>query len=69
MTFPQRVRGIKVQRMNHQVDEKGVSERKKGCLQCRVYNVQGPNHYILWHTDTNHKLVKWNFVIRSAIDG
>ena len=29
--------------------------------------MQGPNH--LWHTDTNHKLVRWSFVITGAIDG
>ena len=59
-------RGIKVQRMRlrdsvHRVDKKGVRERKKGRLQRRVYNVNGPNH--LWHIDTNHKLVRWNSFI------
>ena len=29
--------------------------------------MQGPNH--LWHIDTNHKLVRWSFVITGAIDG
>ena len=73
MTFLLRERGgIKVQRMRlrdsiHRVDEKGVSERKKGRLQRRVHNVQGPNH--LWRIDTNHKLVRWNFVITGATDG
>ena len=65
-------RGIKVQRMRlrdsiHRVDEEGVRERKKGTLQRRVYNVKGPNH--LWHIDTNHKLVRWNFIIIGGIDG
>ena len=64
-------RGIKVRRMHlrdsiHRVDEEGINERKKGRLQRRVYNVQGPNH--LWHVDTNHKLVRWNFVIIGGID-
>ena len=72
MAAKPRERGIKVQRMRlrdsiHRVDEKGVRERKKGRLQRRVYNVQGPNH--LWHIDTNHKLVRRNFVITGAIDG
>ena len=40
---------------------------KKGRLHRRVYNVQGPNH--LWHIDTNHKLVRWYFVVFGAIDG
>ena len=65
-------RGIKVQRMRlrdsiHRVDEEGVRERTKGRLQRRVYNVKGPNH--LWHIDTNHKLVRWNFIIIGGIDG
>ncbi|KAJ7380779.1 hypothetical protein OS493_007159 [Desmophyllum pertusum] len=59
MKFLLQERGIKVQRMRlrdsiHRVDQEGVRERKKGRLQRRVYNVQGPNH--LWHIDTNHKL-------------
>ena len=29
--------------------------------------MQGLNH--LWHIDSNHKLVRWNFVITDAIDG
>ena len=65
-------KGIKVQRMRirdslHRVNCDGVNARKKGRLQRRVYNVTGPNH--LWHLDTNHKLVRWYFVIIGAIDG
>ncbi|KAJ7363480.1 hypothetical protein OS493_009635 [Desmophyllum pertusum] len=72
MKFLLQERGIKVQRMRHRdsihrVDQEGVRERKKGRLQRRVYNVQGPNH--LWHIDTNHKLVRWNFIIIGGIDG
>ncbi|KAJ7386861.1 hypothetical protein OS493_006894 [Desmophyllum pertusum] len=72
MKFLLQERGIKVQRMRlrdsiHRVDQEGVRERKKGQLQRRVYNVQGPNH--LWHIDTNHKLVRWNFIIIGGIDG
>lgn len=33
----------------------------------RVYNVTGVNH--LWHIDTNHKLIRWHFVVVGAIDG
>ena len=29
--------------------------------------MKGPNH--LWHIDTNHKLVRWNFIIVGGIDG
>lgn len=65
-------RGIKVQRMRlwdciHRLDQDGSYERKKGCLQRRVYNVQGPNH--LWHIDSYHKLVWWNFIVIGRIDG
>ena len=51
----------------HRVDGLGVQERKKKRLQRRVYNVKGPNE--LWHVDTNHKLIRWNFVIVGSIDG
>ena len=65
-------RKIKVQRMRlrdslHRVDNNGVQQRRRGRLQRRVYSVQGPNH--LWHVDTNHKLIRWNFVIIGGIDG
>ncbi|CAH3188341.1 unnamed protein product, partial [Porites evermanni] len=54
-------KGVMVQRMRlrdslHRVD--GL-----GRLQRRVYNVK------LWHVDTNHKLIRWNFVIVGGIDG
>lgn len=51
----------------HRVDGHGVENRKKGRLHRRVYNVKGPNQ--LWHVDTNHKLVRWNFIVVGGIDG
>ena len=65
-------KGIIVQRMRirdslHRVNGDGVKARKKGRLHRRVYDVQGPNH--LWHIDTNHKLVRWYFIVFGAIDG
>ena len=51
----------------HRVDYEGVNRRKKNGLHRRVYNVQSSNH--LWHLDTNHKLIRWYFVIIGAIDG
>ena len=65
-------KGVKVQRMRirdsiHRVDHNAVNARKKGRLHRRVYSVKGPNH--LWHIDTNHKLVRWYFVIVGVIDG
>ena len=51
----------------HRLDDDAIKQRKKGRLHRRVYNVQGPNH--LWNIDTNHKLIRWNFVIAGGIDG
>ena len=64
--------GVKVTRSRvrdsiHRVDSDGVKARKNGRLHRRVYNVKGPNH--LWHIDTNHKLVRWSFIIVGCIDG
>ena len=66
-------RGIKVQRMKlrdslHRVDEEGIQRRRLGRLTKKsVYAVRGPNH--LWHVDTNHKLVRWHFIIVGGVDG
>ncbi|KAK3088459.1 hypothetical protein FSP39_019451 [Pinctada imbricata] len=49
------------------VDENGSQERRRGRLHRRIYNVEGPNY--LWHIDTNHKLVRWKFIIVGGIDG
>eukprot|EP00112_Aurelia_sp_Birch-Aquarium-sp1_P022602 Seg6421.1 transcript_id=Seg6421.1/GoldUCD/mRNA.D3Y31 product="hypothetical protein" protein_id=Seg6421.1/GoldUCD/D3Y31 len=49
------------------VDHDGVQARKKNRLHRRIYNVQGANH--LWHLDTNHKLVRWYFIITGVVDG
>ena len=64
--------GIRVTRSSirdsiHRVDHDGAEARKRGRLHRRVYNVKGPNH--LWHIDTNHKLVRWSFIIVGCIDG
>ena len=65
-------RGINIQRTLlrdslHRVDSVGIEARTRGRLHRRVYNVKGPNH--LWHLDTNHKLVRWYFIITGVIDG
>ena len=64
--------GVHIQRWRFReslwrLDEVGIKDRKKGCLKRRVYDVKGPNH--LWHVDTNHKLIRWHFVIAGGIDG
>ena len=61
-----RERGIVIQSL-HRVDSDGINQRKQKRLHRRIYNVQGPNH--LWHLDTNHKLVRWYFIITRVIDG
>ena len=62
-----RVPRSRLQESIHRVDGDGVEGRSKGRLKRRVYDVKGPNH--LWHIDTNHKLVRWNFIILGGIDG
>lgn len=64
--------GVHVQRFHlrdaiDRVNHSRVNSRKKGRLKRRIYNVKGPNH--LWHIDTNHKLIRWNFIIFSSVDG
>ena len=51
----------------HSIDQIGISERLRRRLHRRVYNVTAPNH--LWHIDTNHKLIRWRFIICGGIDG
>ena len=51
----------------HRVCKGNVGARKKGRLHRRVCNVQGPNH--LWHIGTNHKIVRWYFIIVGVVDG
>ncbi|XP_060565008.1 uncharacterized protein LOC132724202 [Ruditapes philippinarum] len=65
-------KGIKIQRFRvrdalKRLDSDGVQERKRKRLKRRVYCVQGPNE--LWHIDTNHKLIRWNFIICGGVDG
>ena len=65
-------KGIRVQRWRlrdsiQRIDSFGAQTRKLGRLHRRVYNVMGPNH--LWHIDTNHKLIRWRFVIIGGVDG
>ncbi|KAJ8310421.1 hypothetical protein KUTeg_012286 [Tegillarca granosa] len=51
----------------HVPHERGLHTRKKGRLKRRIYDVKGPNH--IWHVDTNHKLIRWNFIVAGGIDG
>lgn len=49
------------------LDPVGRAVRKRVTIQRRSYNVAAPNH--LWHMDSNHKLIRWKFVIHGCIDG
>lgn len=51
----------------HEHDKDGIMARRSGRLQRRTYQSQGPNH--IWHIDSNHKLVRWNFIVSGGIDG
>lgn len=67
-----RQKGIYIQRWRlrdslHRIDLNGLKDRKKGTLRRRVYDVKGANH--LWHIDSNHKLIRWHFIIAGGIDG
>ena len=50
-----------------QLDEDGIRARKRRRLRRRTYNVSAPNN--LWHIDSNHKLIRWHFVIIGGVDG
>lgn len=67
-----RSQGFKIQRsrIRHclwRVDPRGVLDRQKRLLHRRTYSVAMPNS--LWHIDTNHKLIRWRFIIFGGIDG
>ena len=49
------------------VDPESSQGRLARALHRRVYKVPSPN--ALWHVDSNHKLVRWRFVIHGLIDG
>ena len=65
-------RGIRVQRwrvreMMRELDPVGTALRWRGTIRRRKYNVRCPN--ALWHIDGNHKMIRWRFVVHTAIDG
>lgn len=53
----------------HRVDSVGVLARmsRLGCVVRRTYSVPYPKYMV--HIDTNHKLIRYNFVIFGGIDG
>ena len=62
-----RIQRVRIRDSLYRVDPCGVQERRRKALHRRVYSVKMPNS--LWHIDTNHKLIRWNFVIFGGIDG
>ncbi|KAM6926847.1 uncharacterized protein PEZ65_010306 [Lycodopsis pacificus] len=53
----------------HRVDSVGVLARmsRLGCVVRRTYSVPYPKYMV--HIDTNHKLIRYNFVFFGGIDG
>ena len=51
----------------HRVDPVGVADRRRTTIKRRVYHVDHPNE--VWHMDSNHKIIRWKFVIHGATDG
>ncbi|CDQ61259.1 unnamed protein product [Oncorhynchus mykiss] len=53
----------------HRVDAAGVQEilAQLGCVVRRTYSVRSPLSFL--HVDTNHKLIRFGFVIFGGIDG
>ncbi|XP_070406831.1 uncharacterized protein [Nothobranchius furzeri] len=53
----------------HRVDSAGVLARmtRLGCVVRRTYTVPCPKYMV--HIDTNHKLIRYNFIIFGGIDG
>ena len=49
------------------IDKTGSQSRSQKGLHRRIYNVQGPK--CLCYIGTNHKLVRWYFIITGLVDG
>ena len=58
---------VRIRDSLYRVDLCGVQERRRKALYRHVYLVKMPKS--LWHIDTNHNLIRWNFVIFGGIDG
>lgn len=53
--------------MMRKLDPVGTALRWRGTIRRWKYNIQCPN--ALWHIDGNHKMIRWQFVLHTAIDG
>ena len=54
-------------RLLREIDPVGTGRRWALGIQRRAYYVPTANY--LWHMDTHHKLIRWNFVTYGCIDG
>lgn len=66
-----RVTERRIRRLMRNVDPLGVLLRN---VLCRTYRIRRRSYYVrapraLWHVDSNHKLIRWRFVIHGGIDG
>lgn len=57
----------RIEKLLAAVDSVGMASRWAQAISRRVYSVATPNS--LWHIDTNHALIRWNFVVDGCIDG
>ena len=53
-----RIQQIRVRESQSRVDPEGSVMRRLHSIRRREYSVQGPQH--LWHTDGNHKLIRYS---------
>ncbi|KAJ4942909.1 hypothetical protein JOQ06_005421 [Pogonophryne albipinna] len=69
LTKGHRVQWERVYASMHRVDSVGVLARmtRMGCVVRRTYTVPYPKYMV--HIDTNHELIRYNFVIFGGIDG
>ena len=50
----------------HRIDPH-VQNNMRSAIRRRTYYAASPNY--TWHIDTNHKLIRWRFIVQGGIDG
>ena len=66
-TPPVIVQMARVNSLLREIDPVGTARRWTLGIKRRSYRVPTANY--LWHLDTHHKLIRWNFVLNGCIDG
>ena len=51
----------------HRVDHANVVLRRRLVVRGRIYSVPCPNY--IWHIDSHHKMIRWQYVIHGGVDG